>query len=187
MIQLEDEFLEDLQNLFDHMEKEYDRVAEIYQFSCDGCTQNCCTTNFQHYTVLEMELLKAGLSSIPEEEKNEIVEKARIAVEEKKAGGNPRCPILLENRCRMYKYRPMLCRMHGQPYLLKNPVSGTVMGDGCLVFQEKNQPPYETQIDRTTFFIKFAELERRARESGQYSSQAKARTIPEMILELENL
>jgi len=179
------EIIQELRKLFSEMEEEYNRVADLYSFSCNGCTENCCTIGFQHYTLLEFELFKMGLLKFSDEIKNEIKEKAVQALELKKSGGNARCPMLLDNLCRMYEFRPMICRMHGVPYYLINPVKGTNVGDGCMVFQKKFQFSHESSVNRTPFFKRFAELEKMAREIDGFSPIAPGpRTIPDMILEI---
>ena len=180
-----DELLNQIRELFAQMESEYETVAGTYNFSCEGCRENCCTIGFQHHTMLEFELLKMGFESLSEEEREEICEKSVMSLKEKDAGRNPKCPLLLNDRCRLYEFRPMICRLHGLPHILLNPAKGTFMGDGCMPFQRKFQQPYEATIDRTPFYREFAALEKLAREIPEFSIKPKARSVPEMILEMQ--
>ena len=174
------ELIQELRNLFQLMEEEYERTAESYGFSCAGCEENCCSIGFTHHTVLEYELLQLGLGELSAAEREELREKSRRALEEE---GRARCPLLLEGRCRLYAYRPMVCRLHGLPHILNNPARGVLEGTGCERFERLHPPPQGSKIDRTPLYARFAELEKKAREIQ--GNPPGSRSIPRMILDME--
>ena len=172
-----------LHDLFSRMEAEYDRVGETYGFTCAGCEDNCCGTGFRHHTRLELELLREGLNTLDEKTREHLRENSARALEAEAAGEKPRCPLLRENRCSLYKYRPMVCRLHGLPHVLRNPARGEIAGEGCLRFQNLFPDGGGARIDRTSFYQEFAVLEQQARR--EYGDERiAARNIPEMITEI---
>lgn len=176
------ELLKELRTLFKEMEERYDELAAEYGFSCTGCEQNCCLTGFKHYTLLEYELLREGLAKLTPEKHAEIRQRAEDALLE---GERAPCPLLEGSLCGLYEERLMICRMHGLPYAMKNPRGVEVRGDGCLRFRDQHAGPYDEHIDRTPLYQRFAALERRARDEAAMEERLPGRSIPEMILDLE--
>jgi len=46
-------FIDRLKQIYTAMDRAYDRAADPYGFTCDGCADNCCRTRFYHHTVIE--------------------------------------------------------------------------------------------------------------------------------------
>jgi Fe-S-cluster containining protein len=100
------------------IQREFDRNFELYgeKIQCrKGCSK-CCSQIFR-ITLLDGWIIKQHIRSLPEEERNELQQKA-LQHEE----GLP-CPALgLQGECTIYDARPVICRRFGMPiYDYKNP------------------------------------------------------------------
>ncbi len=171
---------------------EIDRVcrdsAEHYGFSCDGCDDNCCKTVFYHYTVVESFALLEGFDKLPAEIRDESMRRGRDYLKnlEKHRGREEdlemMCPLNYDGLCRIYEYRPLICRIHGFPGGLKHPVKGNQRFTGCRIFNKTFQKKWTHFIDRTPFYTGIANLEGRIRREMDYM-QGFRKTIAEMLIE----
>lgn len=77
------------------------------------CRQGCdsCCRHLQLFPV-EAAALAAALHALPPAQVAELQERARQASPDA-------CPLLVEGSCRLYAARPLICRTHGLPLLLK--------------------------------------------------------------------
>lgn len=78
-----------------------------------GCS-SCCETGDYPLSQLELEYLMQGYINL--ENKVKIIVQENIKKMEK--GG--RCPFLVDKKCSVYLYRPIICRVHGLAYLCKD-------------------------------------------------------------------
>ncbi len=78
-----------------------------------GCS-SCCETGDYPLSQLELEYLMQGYINLENEVK--IIVQENIKKLEK--GGC--CPFLVEKKCSVYLYRPIICRVHGLAYLCKD-------------------------------------------------------------------
>lgn len=78
-----------------------------------GCS-SCCETGDYPLSQLELEYLMQGYINL--ENKVKIIVQENIKKMEK--GGC--CPFLVEKKCSVYLYRPIICRVHGLAYLCKD-------------------------------------------------------------------
>lgn len=181
-------FLKRLESLFAAMDKQYTATAARYGFVCKGCRDNCCRTLFFHHSLLEYLYLLQGFSTLNKDTQNEIKKKAekvcRQIAEDEKKGKTPRrmCPLNFDGLCILYKYRPMICRLHGLPHELTKPGHSTVYIPGCDDFDRQcNGKPY-MQFDRTLFYTDMAQCEKKLREAVGFNRKIKM-TVAEMILD----
>ena len=67
------------------------------------------------------------------------------------------CPANENTKCLLYRFRPMICRLHGLPHELNRPGAVLVKSPGCNtgMFNDK---PY-IKFDRTPFYIEMAQIE----------------------------
>ena len=161
--------LENLADLFSRMEKAYDTVAAGYGFKCSGCEDNCCLTRFYHHTVLEYCYLHSGYSNLPVEERARLRQKA-ARVNQAMARADARgeklrimCPLNLDGLCVLYRYRPMICRLHGIPSEIKRPGGGSVRSPGCGDFDRRCGRAPHIKFDRTPFYMEMAASEKEIR------------------------
>lgn len=77
------------------------------------CRQGCdsCCRHLQLFPV-EAAALAAALHALPPAQVAELQKRARQASPDA-------CPLLVEGSCRLYAARPLICRTHGLPLLIK--------------------------------------------------------------------
>lgn len=180
-------YLQRLSEVYRDIGDVYDRVAGHYGgFSCEGCRDNCCSTVFYHYTLIETLYFLKGFRTLSEGRMTEAVAEARryLAVLERNPGRETAlslmCPVNFEGLCGVYEYRPLICRIHGLPAFLDSRRGDVQRWKGCLRFQELHGAGIDREIDRTPFYSTIAGLEIELRKSiGDFSRSR--RTIAHMI------
>ena len=178
-----------LEKLYNHMESTYNDIANKIGLSCDGCENNCCTTYFQHHTHIEWAYLYKGLKSLSDNKQKEIFMRAKeyVKLAEKKLLQNEpikiMCPLNENEKCILYKYRLMICRLHGIPNVVKMPDGVMKKFSGCYrCVQITKDMPYFPVMDRTPFYIKLAQLERRFKKLLKSPLKKVDHTLAEMIV-----
>ena len=180
-------FLQALARVFATMDAKYDQVADQYGFECRGCKDNCCLTRFYHHTVLEYAYLKQGFEALAHDKKQNILEKAgsvhqaHEAADKKGQAIRIMCPLNTDVLCDLYKYRPMICRLHGIPNELRSPTGQKKMGPGCDAFDASCKTKPYIPFDRTPFYVEVAGLEKGLRQALGFSIKIKM-TIAEMLI-----
>jgi Fe-S-cluster containining protein len=177
-----------LQGLYAEMDAAYDAVASGHGFHCTGCADNCCLTRFHHHTMAELALLQTAFSHLPKVEREAAAGRATVVLTRyesaEKTGESPRvmCPVNLEQHCLIYDARPMICRMHGVPHVLRGPGRPPSYGPGCAAFSERCESQASGPVfDRTPYYQKMAVLEKELRTAARYTGKIKM-TVAEMIL-----
>lgn len=164
MKEMVNKIFERLEKLYHAMDTAWDRAALSYGFRCNGCDENCCETEFYHHTSIEKAYLLHGFNQLPlplaiasKKRAQKVVTKRNIAA---KKGGQIRimCPLNLEERCSLYRFRPMICRLHGIPHELTKPGSLPVKSPGCNAGSDLFGVKY-IQFDRTRFYSEMATIE----------------------------
>ena len=103
------DFLNDL----DKRLKEYFDL-HIEHIKCQiGCSA-CCENGDYPISELELKYIMEGYLNLDYEEKRIV----QNNIKNIKKGGM--CPFLIEKKCSIYKYRPIICRVHGLAYLCKD-------------------------------------------------------------------
>lgn len=100
--------------------KEFDRKLENYfnqhkeYVHCKiGCS-SCCENGDYPLSQIELEYLMQGYINLD----NETKIKVQKNIKSIQKGGQ--CPFLIEKKCSIYKYRPIICRVHGLAYIISN-------------------------------------------------------------------
>ncbi|AWB10512.1 MAG TPA: hypothetical protein ENO30_02265 [Thermodesulfobium narugense] len=179
--------IDSLEKLYKEVENEFKRIGQYYDFSCFGCTTNCCNTLFYHFTIVEELMLQYGLSKLDGNTRLMIVENSKrylLSKENHNERGRFKmmCPANKDGLCMVYQYRPMICRIHGVPSKLVFPNGRVDFYKGCEVIASKFlEFPYV--LDRTNFFKNLSkiELDFRKKTNKPISYKFK-KTIAEMIL-----
>ena len=180
--------LERLKALFDEMDQAYATAADRYGFCCSGCVDNCCLTRFYHHTLLEWLYLLEGLAGLPPAAREAIVAKAHRVNQQAAHAGQANaaqrimCPLNQDERCLLYPFRPMICRLHGIPHELHTP-GGVVRSPGCDAFFDQCRQHGHTdyiRFDRTPFYRRMAMLERELRTQTGYGPKIKL-TVAQMV------
>lgn len=183
-------FMQKLEQLFREMDAAYTAVSTQYGFFCQGCADNCCQTRFYHHTLLEYLYLKAGMQTLPPQAQNETINRAHT-VTQKMAEADAAhesvrilCPLNQDGLCRLYAYRPMICRLHGIAHELCRPDGKIIRQPGCDAFfthcRENGKTDY-IPFDRTVFYRKMAGLEAGLRQKTGYSEKIRL-TISQILI-----
>ena len=181
------DFMGRLKQIYVAMDQAYDRAASHYDFTCDRCRDNCCRTRFYHHTVIEYTYIIEGLKTLTTQKQDEVKSRAMIAVDKLARSddkGEPvrlMCPLNFDERCILYPYRPMICRLHGIPHELKKPGQKTIYGPGCETFDRRCGRSGYFEFDRTPFYLELAKLEQEAKQALGIAGKFKM-TIAEMIV-----
>ncbi|MBU0996075.1 MAG: YkgJ family cysteine cluster protein [Proteobacteria bacterium] len=181
-------FLDELENLYREMDRQYYIASTHYAFDCSGCEDNCCLTRFYHHTLAEFLYLTSAFLKLPPETADEIIKKARLAVQTYEKDAPPQrimCPLNTDGRCVLYNHRPMICRMHGIPNEMRRPDGITLRGPGCPEFNRRHGKKEYYTFDRTPFYIKMATIEKNLKTALQLSLKFK-KTIAEMIVSIRD-
>lgn len=78
-----------------------------------GCSA-CCERGDYPISQLELEYIMQGFIALNNELKLQVQENIKTI----QKGG--KCPFLIDKKCSIYPYRPIICRVHGLAYLCKN-------------------------------------------------------------------
>ena len=100
------DFLKDLDLRLDN----YFNRHKLYIHCRKGCS-SCCETGDYPLSQLELEDLMQGYIKLDNEVKLKIQENI------KKIKKGACCPFLIDKKCSVYSYRPIICRVHGLAYL----------------------------------------------------------------------
>lgn len=186
-MKLPDHLHQAIAQLFRRMDQAYDQAAQSAGFVCNGCEDNCCLTRFYHHTLLEYLYLHAGLAQLPGTQQEQIRRQARSAVDQMAQvdqRGEPvrvMCPLNVDGRCSLYAWRPMICRLHGIPHLLRRPDGSGLSGPGCDDFDAQCNAPVAVELDRTPLYVEMARLEQQVRRHMGFERKIRM-TIAEMIV-----
>ena len=183
-------FLQQLETLFAEIDEAYETAAAEYGFSCNGCDDNCCLTRFHHHTLLELAALETSFSTLPPSERQDAARRAKDVLSGYEAadriGRTPRlmCPLNVTQRCRLYRSRPMICRMHGIPHVIRGPGRVPAFGAGCADFERRCKDRPGKVFDRTPLYRKMAALEQTFRTAAGCTEKMKL-TVADMVLLFE--
>jgi Fe-S-cluster containining protein len=180
-----------IKDLYSSMDAAYTKAAESYGFRCGGCSESCCEERFYHYTLAEHLYLIEGMGSLDRETAGEVPVRAEDA-----AGlyrlhdlqGKPErvlCPLNFDGLCRLYEYRPMICRLHGIPHRMRKPGGFEQTGPGCHRFAEEITQAglSEPVFDRTEYYSGMAALEIELRRLVNFTGRYR-KTVAEMVIDI---
>lgn len=174
--------------LYADMQSAYAEHAGALGLTCENCTDNCCTSYFQHHTRIEWAYLLQGLAELPAERRAEYEKRARDYVRGAQQalaeGERPRimCPLNDDGLCGLYAHRLMICRLHGVPNRLRYPNGRVVEFPGCFRSQELCAAggPFPV-LDRTALYTRLMELE------VQFVGPGRIRSLPRVDLTLAEM
>ncbi len=105
----------DFLNQLDKKLDVYQKLQSDYIHCKAGCS-TCCEKGDYPISQIELEYLMQGYAALDNETKIQIQNNIRDI----EKGGQ--CPFLIEQKCSIYPYRPIICRVHGLAYLFKDGV-----------------------------------------------------------------
>lgn len=183
-----------LVQLYHDMDKTWDQVAQQYGFQCNGCEDNCCLSLFFHHTHAEASFLEFGLQTLPSKDRKHVLTLSRdycrqtfsetAENQNQPASQKIPCPLLKTDRCSLYNFRPMICRLHGLPHELHKPGFNAIKGPGCDAgkFDSRTYIPF----DRTPFYKQMAVIEMNFRQLTGKTGKIK-KTIAQILVDSESL
>ncbi len=183
---LYDPYAVQLTALWADMDTAYAVGAAHYAFECRGCADNCCQTRFYHHTLLEYLYLFEGYRKLDAGLKQELQQRAQVVsayqarADRDIYNDGHMCPLNIDGLCRLYAYRPMICRLHGLPHELHTGNGRVVRGPGCGLFEQQCGERSYLAFDRTAFYTRMAELEKGLRQEAGYRLKLKM-TVAEML------
>lgn len=122
-LKLYKQYLNTIQDLLDS----YFENQKEYLACKKGCSY-CCEKGQYPYSELEFEYLLTGFMGLPDNEKQEIIERIK-ELKETYNGEMYKCPFLgKDNACMVYNYRGLICRTFG---LLKPDKNGEIIMPFC--------------------------------------------------------
>jgi hypothetical protein len=95
------------------------------------------------------------------------------------------CPLNIDARCLLYRERPMICRLHGIPHVMRHPFKGLITGTGCHIFEASYRQNGGKPLDRTPIYRTLAGLEKTLRRDSGIESPVRL-TVAQMILCFED-
>ncbi|MGD9731800.1 MAG: hypothetical protein AB7U45_06430 [Desulfamplus sp.] len=176
-----------LENLYDKMDAAWNETASLYGFECSGCDENCCETEFYHHTLVEKAYLLKGLNQLPAPTVIAAKKRAKKVCTKRDIGAKKgitiriMCPLNQEGRCILYKFRPMICRLHGIPHELRKPGLSPIFSPGCKAGEELFDKKGYIEFDRTPFYTQMAEIEKEY-QVVIGSSTRNRQTIAQMLI-----
>lgn len=173
-------FLDRLEMLYADMDDRYREVAARYGFHCRGCEDNCCRTTFYHHTVVEYLFLEAGFRALDKNIRTAAVRQAKRVAARPSEGLF--CPLCMDDRCLLYTYRPMICRLHGIAHEFRRPNGAVNYGPGCAAFEAAADGKPYIAFDRTVFYLELSRLEHGIRSALEITEKLK-KTVSQMVIE----
>ena len=184
-----------LATLYQRMEQAYDACAKEAGLSCSGCATNCCTSYFQHHTYSEWLYLWQGVRTLPPQKRLAVLERARAVVaathKAQTMGLPPQemCPLNENGLCILYRYRLMICRMHGTRNEVHNPDGTRRLFPGCQRFTQMYPPNAAAEgqgcviptLNRTPFYQELAAIELALRQNVRQPLPRVNLTLAEML------
>ena len=151
---------------------------------------SCCRTLFYHYTLVEIMRLYHGYRQLDKQAKKQVQKRATAYLTRLQRGGkgsNSRqmCPLNEKDRCMLYAFRPMICRLHGIPYILKSPGRQPAEGPGCWLFSQQQDGNPPVSFDRTRLYALMAEIEKDLRQTLGFAERLKL-TVADMLILFES-
>jgi Fe-S-cluster containining protein len=188
---LPESILRQTTQLFKGMDQAYHQAAAKAGFACNGCKDNCCLTRFDHHTLLELLYLRSGLAALTPAQRSRLDKRAHDALrqmadlEGRHAPVRVMCPLNETQRCMLYTHRPMICRLHGTPHILRRPDGKQLTGPGCDDFYDQCGKAHAHALDRTPWYVAMAQIESELRRLSGFKGKIKM-TIAEMIVKKDD-
>lgn len=98
-----------LVNRVDQLCKSAEEVLREHINCAEGCSSCCKTISL---FPVEAAAISAAVAALPEKDAETVRQHA-----EDGGGEGDVCPLLFDNRCLIYEFRPIICRTHGLPIM----------------------------------------------------------------------
>ena len=134
-----DKYIKFLNELDTRLDKYFKEQAEF--LCCQKGCSDCCEKGDYPISELELKYIMHGYARLNNSERIKIQEN----IKNLERGG--KCPFLINKECSIYKYRPIICRVHGLAYIYKNDL---VKVPYCV----NNGKNYKTVFENNEFLSK---------------------------------
>lgn len=189
---LSPEMVEELEDIYQQLQEQYEMVAESLDFSCSGCPDNCCDSYFLHHTYAEWAHLWIGIKRLEPLRQQALVARAESYIKECQqahaAGERPlvMCPLNEDGLCALYQHRLLVCRTHGVPAKMTRPDGRSLSFPGCFRCQEivdklSGVDPV-ARVERTPLLTRLARLENELLDNKRHLFPRVKLTIAEMLV-----
>lgn len=108
------DYIDFLKNLDKRLEKYFELHKEHICCSL-GCS-SCCEAGDYPLSQIELEYLMQGFTELNNDIKRIVQNNIKNIVK------GAACPFLIEKKCSIYPYRPIICRVHGLAYICHDEV-----------------------------------------------------------------
>lgn len=100
-------------NFLTDLDKRLAKYFELHRehINCSVGCSSCCETGDYPISQLELEYLMQGFAELTDENKIKVQNNIKNIIK----GGA--CPFLIDKKCSVYQFRPIICRVHGLAYL----------------------------------------------------------------------
>ena len=189
---LSEPMVKELEDIYEKLQQEYEKVAGELNFSCSGCPDNCCDSYFLHHTYVEWAHLWLGIRQLDPKRQQTLIARAQSYLEQCERdlakGQRPQimCPLNEEGLCALYQHRLLVCRTHGVPATMIRPDGQTLRFPGCFRCQEivdtrseHEHPPY---VERTQLLRKLVLLENEFLDNKRHLMPKVKISIAEMLV-----
>ena len=105
------QFLSDL----DKKLEEYFKIHKEFIHCKLGCSA-CCEKGDYPLSKIELEYLMQGFIALNNETKIKVQNNVKKMIK------GESCPFLIDKKCSVYPFRPIICRVHGLAYICKDKV-----------------------------------------------------------------
>jgi AmmeMemoRadiSam system protein A len=189
---LSEQMTEELEDIYAKLLQEYERVAGVLDFTCNGCPDNCCDSYFLHHTYAEWAHLWQGIRQLEPKRQQTLIARAKSYLEQCErdlaAGQRPQtmCPLNEEGLCALYEHRLLVCRTHGVPATMTRPDGQTLRFPGCFRCQDivdaRSEHEQSPHVERTPLLRRLALLENELLENQRHLMPKVKITIAEMLV-----
>ena len=189
---LSEQQVTELEEIYQKLQQEYERVAGVLDFSCSGCPDNCCDSYFLHHTYAEWAHLWIGVRQLEPERQQALIARAKSyllqCARDLQAGQRPQvmCPLNDEGLCVLYQHRLLVCRTHGVPATMTRPDGQTLRFPGCFRCQDivdgRGTQETSPHVERTFLLRKLALLENELLTNKRHLMPKVRITIAEMLV-----
>jgi hypothetical protein len=190
-MELDDELIPPLEELYQRMDAAYEAIAQQSGFSCRDCDgATCCTVDLTVHTAVERLFLTRGINALDKARRSQLTDRCRRMLEAKTRDPegpeyrNTVCVLNENGLCALYSFRPMICRLAGIRHVIVRPDGSRLQGPGCPRFTREIEPQHpHLVLDRTTLYQQLAALEiRAARRAGSRTPPATISRIAGEVL-----
>jgi len=190
-IQLSSAHVIELEDIYEGLQAQYEKIAADLEFTCSGCPDNCCDSYFQHHTYIEWAYLWQGMRKLSDERRDELIARSSKWQEECNsalaAGERPQvmCPLNDDGLCSLYHHRLLVCRTHGVPAAITRPDGQRLQFPGCFRCQElvEQRGGTDLEVERTPYLRRLAMLENMLLENKRHLYPRVRMTIADMIVQ----